>query len=788
MNASTPVISVLALQNEDVLRWLAANGRPESKAALARALGRDKSNLSKSLDAMVREGLLDEDLEFMTPGVHALGALDRAAGQGGDLAAPHAAFKPHPLNPRKDFESAEAKAYLEELSADLVARGQDHNIVCNPAGDDGLLVIRSGETRWRAIGLAVERGAWPADKPIRYVVKDEGDVDRLFGALGENIHRRALNPIEEAKAFEYARDVLGMENAEIAKRVGKDIRVVQLRLQLLKAPPMVQLDLIAGRTTVTEALKTVQQARAKEEPKSWEPTALQTLLLVELAHFVGGSVGELRSAECPGSATFPDPWPSDVGAYASHEPDHATGRWSSIIHVGSLMDERLERLGLHPLTDPTALFRARQAAGLSLVAIRDLEDADRYHTGWLNPRTSFGRSPVEQARETRTLADQVRDANAEVEALDEVEEAQTHEWFSQAVKDAALAAARAEQERERPGSRFVLTNPKVSGTTTVEGEEWPRVATEIIQNPWTGYPTVSIQLTESSLGRWGVSLCTGQGGPSMAYSGSPPYVNILDPIFRSRADALKAAAPAIVKRLEEWGKKRKLVAWLDTLLAGGGKADAAVAAAHADTDELFEDAPEVAPPAEPPPAPQPPHRDPRAHALRLMQGLAPDVANFLEIAETEDAFDWAKADMPTLADRLVFYLKNWSIEGVAGMAAAMWDRGGDVFSARALATAWNRALVTAFAIADDEVDRFKTMFSLSATGEIVDADFGGLLATLEEGVSNEDGAAMAAAPELRKALMGLMAVRPQIEPDEDPEAANAWAYAAKALAASEPRE
>lgn len=670
MNASTPVISVLALQNEDVLRWLAANGRPESKAALARALGRDKSNLSKSLDAMVREGLLDEDLEFMTPGVHALGALDRAAGQGGDLAAPHAAFKPHPLNPRKDFESAEAKAYLEELSADLVARGQDHNIVCNPAGDDGLLVIRSGETRWRAIGLAVERGAWPADKPIRYVVKDEGDVDRLFGALGENIHRRALNPIEEAKAFEYARDVLGMENAEIAKRVGKDIRVVQLRLQLLKAPPMVQLDLIAGRTTVTEALKSVQQAKAKDKPATWEPQARHFLLMAEIVHLCGDQL----SADLPA-------WPEgghDLSALVYNAGVGYGGRPCKVfIHEKTL--ELLDAADLNPRTNPQALFMARMRAGLSAAAIKALEDAGSYKTPWLNAT-------------------------------------------------AALANLAARDHKPADTYRGVETAPSAEYVELgeVRGAAAPDAETEVAQ----------IQHFD---------------GAREFVRGFPQYGDFADQVAQALAESAAEAEP--------------------------------------ETFEMFPDGPPQDAPAETDAEPQKPARDPRAHALRLMQDFAPDVADYLDIVEGEDAFEWAKADMPTLADRMVYYLKNQTVQGVAGMAAAMWARGGEMFSYRALESAWNRALVTAFAIADDEVDRFKTMFTYSATGEIVDEEDGGLIATLEEGVSNEDAAAMAVAPEMRKALLALLAVRPaNHDDDEDPESANAWAYAAKVAAAADYRE
>lgn len=636
MNATTPTLTQATLQNEPVLRWIAANGAPSSRGALAKTLGRDPSNLSKALTALQREGALDLGLSITDHGSRGLQALDLVAGRidmaaGGDLAAPHAAFKPHPLNPRKDFESAEAKAYLEELSADLVARGQDHNIVCNPAGDDGLLVIRSGETRWRAIGLAVERGAWPADKPIRYVVKDEGDVDRLFGALGENIHRRALNPIEEAKAFEYARDVLGMENAEIAKRVGKDIRVVQLRLQLLKAPPMVQLDLIAGRTTVTEALKSVQQAKAREEQRP-EPTAAQAMMLAEIVDYIGGERGTHRSApiaEAP--SAYGDPggvrdWLiRNAGLGIMYELNDDGRRFA--VSVSPTSDDMLDRLALHPLGDPQALFIARQRCGMTVGQITNLEIAKAHLTPWLKgPSAKTEDKPPAAA--SRTLADQVRDANAEVD----------------------------------------------------EDET-------------------------------------------------------------------------------------------------------------AETAEMFPDAPRVDAPTEGEPEPQKPVRNPYEHARRLVEGIGQDAADKLVAMEHDGDFEWAGADMTQLAERLVFHFDHGDILGVAAVAAAMWARGGELFSERAMNHAWNRRVVRAFGISDEDVERFTTQFDYADPDAIIDRADGGLIATLEEGVSLEDGKAMAVAPELRKAVLGLLAIRPtNYDDDDDPDQANAWAYAEKVVAASDADE
>jgi len=133
------------------------------------------------------------------------------------------------------------------------------------------------------------------------------------------------------------------------------------------------------------------------------------------------------------------------------------------------------------------------------------------------------------------------------------------ERFSEAVREAALAAARL-----TPGGERII-NPQISGTTTIEGETWPAKPTESMATAWDGYPRARIELTESDSGRFGVSLMTQAGGPSYSGQSSPPYVHAGDPIFPTRADALAYAAERIVERLGDWGRKRKLTAWLASL-------------------------------------------------------------------------------------------------------------------------------------------------------------------------------------------------------------------------------
>lgn len=427
MNAAAPILTPVVLQNESLLRALAGDGPFVSLSALAKHLGRDASNIRRSIKSLEDEGLVarPEDRADALPditghGHSALAALDRANGVGVELVAPWSTFRPHPLNPRKAFD-VEA---LDELGEDIAARGQDQNLVCRPPGPDGILYIRSGERRWRAIGRMIEAGVMDPDFAVRYIVRDEDDAEHLIGALGENLQRAELNPIEEAQALAYMRDELGMATSAIAARISKTQRFVQLRLQLLTAPEIVQVSVREGKMGVMEALSKVQEKKAPAAPPAWTPaTPAQQLALVEIVH----ACGEDMHVPLHG-------WPNSkhlTGFVANIGLGYGSDRM--FIHEKCL--ELLDRLDLNPRKDTTALFRARQLAGLSSAHIRSLEATCLYVTDFLNPPPAAKDEPprsaagsegaASPAAPSRSFADQLAEATQD-------DEDETQEMFPEA--------------------------------------------------------------------------------------------------------------------------------------------------------------------------------------------------------------------------------------------------------------------------------------------------------------------------------------------------------------------
>lgn len=239
-------LNPLALSSAPILRLIdrATEHEIASIKGLAQAVGRDDSNVGKSLKALEAAGLVNPDplMNGLTPdGQAQLAALDRAADQFavGAITALHGDLEPHPLNPRKDFDSDAAIAALDELRESILLRQLMQPIVVrprpfDPTGGRQLWWIVDGERRWRAIGQAVWDGDWPEDQPIPIVPRAVDDREHLLLSLTANLQRADMSAIEEAVSFNAAVHDFGITTEALANELGKSQRYVQQRIALLK--------------------------------------------------------------------------------------------------------------------------------------------------------------------------------------------------------------------------------------------------------------------------------------------------------------------------------------------------------------------------------------------------------------------------------------------------------------------------------------------------------------------------------------------------------------------------
>lgn len=323
-------LNPLAVANAPLLRELAATNpddgqRTATVSDIARVIGRDESNVRKTIKALDAEGLIyAEDRTLTAEGRAQLAAIDRAelnpdepgsrhtpssseaVGPPSDmLALYHAQILPDPANARHDWDSDDARDSLDALREDLLLNGLLQNLVVRPAAPDDLQGVTiehtdatgtrhtlpiyrlvGGERRWRAIAIAICDGDWPADRTIPCRELDTDDLGCRLAALAENIQRRNLNPIEKARAFDGLAEA-GLSNQQIAERIVATPEHVQQHRRFLQLDEADQTRMTLPRDdprhlSVRDARQKL--ARKGDDEPAVEITPAARLVLGELAH------------------------------------------------------------------------------------------------------------------------------------------------------------------------------------------------------------------------------------------------------------------------------------------------------------------------------------------------------------------------------------------------------------------------------------------------------------------------------------------------------------------------
>ncbi|MBW2112308.1 MAG: ParB/RepB/Spo0J family partition protein [Deltaproteobacteria bacterium] len=153
---------------------------------------------------------------------------------------PVEAIEPNPYQPRQEFSAPE----LEEMVASVREKGIITPLLVSRT-ETGYQLI-AGERRWRAAQKAGLRR-------VPVVVREATPTESLELALIENIHRKDLNPIEEAVAYGKLLEETGITQEALATRLGKDRSSITNLLRLLKLPLKIQQDVIDGRLSTGHA-------------------------------------------------------------------------------------------------------------------------------------------------------------------------------------------------------------------------------------------------------------------------------------------------------------------------------------------------------------------------------------------------------------------------------------------------------------------------------------------------------------------------------------------------------
>ncbi len=183
-----------------------------------------KGGLGKGLGALLGDAALQESQE----------------GQG-SLFLPISQVQPSLNQPRKRFE----EEALQDLSDSIRIHGIIQPLTVRRLSS-GYYQIIAGERRWRAAKLA-------GLKEVPAVIIEADDRKAAELAMIENLQREDLNPIEEANGYRTLMADFGLNQEEVAQRVGKSRSAVANASRLLSLPDAVQALLEEGKLSAGHA-------------------------------------------------------------------------------------------------------------------------------------------------------------------------------------------------------------------------------------------------------------------------------------------------------------------------------------------------------------------------------------------------------------------------------------------------------------------------------------------------------------------------------------------------------
>ncbi len=135
---------------------------------------------------------------------------------------------PNRFQPREIFD----ERALKELAVSIREHGVIQPIIVRSV-QNGKYEIIAGERRYKASALA-------GLTKIPAIIRNLDDKESSKVALLENLQRKNLNPIEEARTYQKILEIDQMTQEELAKTMGKSQSAVANKLRLLSLPDDVQ--------------------------------------------------------------------------------------------------------------------------------------------------------------------------------------------------------------------------------------------------------------------------------------------------------------------------------------------------------------------------------------------------------------------------------------------------------------------------------------------------------------------------------------------------------------------
>ena len=159
---------------------------------------------------------------------------------------------PNRFQPREIFEDES----LMELAESIKQHGIIQPIIVRKIGDKYEII--AGERRYRASKLA-------GQKTIPAIIRNIDDKEVAKVALLENLQRRDLSPIEEAKTYQTILKLDNLTQDELANNLGKSQSAVANKLRLLNLDEEVQTALLNNEISERHARSLLNLSKEKQK-------------------------------------------------------------------------------------------------------------------------------------------------------------------------------------------------------------------------------------------------------------------------------------------------------------------------------------------------------------------------------------------------------------------------------------------------------------------------------------------------------------------------------------------
>lgn len=173
---------------------------------------------------------------------------------------------PNRFQPRLNFDENS----LKELSDSIKEHGIIQPLVLRRIGDKYEII--AGERRYKASKMA-------GLTSVPAIISTLDDKKSAEVAIVENIQRKDLSSIEEAKSYKALLDKGYLTQDELAKKMGLSQSAISNKLRLLSLSPMVQDALMKGKISERHA-RSLLQISSLEEQDKWLKSIIDERLTV----------------------------------------------------------------------------------------------------------------------------------------------------------------------------------------------------------------------------------------------------------------------------------------------------------------------------------------------------------------------------------------------------------------------------------------------------------------------------------------------------------------------------